>query len=676
MKNKIISLLLLATMLLSVLLTSCSEIDTGYEEETSTIPDITLTLYGIKEEGTTDEAIALVESEINRYTQDKYKTTVELHLFSKDEYAQTIEDAFVQIDEQTARNELAEKAATAAAKAAREAAKSLPLEEQKEKKRAQRAYEKWAEERGDVETEIDVEMSDDIQLDLFMVDNYEYYSELVERELITDISSAVTGTYSLITKFVNPTILSVAKVNNMYYGVPTNRPMGFGKAGYYYAFKTDLVEKYGYQMSEVPALNLSTIDAWLESIVAGGEDVVPFFAPPAVIQNFDYYMDNMADYPAYGTKNLEAAGTTSANIQPILYGNNTLNAMDVPVAYFHFRKMYRFRQANYFAPEGSDPATTDFAVGVFHGTLDEVKAMLGDKADQYTYATYAYPRVVTEDLFGSTFVVSSSCKYPTRAVQLICGFCTDEKLRNLITFGVENVHYEVNDDGETVTKLTNDYNIGFESFGNSLIGYVPEELGATYQADSIEKNKTIKSSAFVGYTHILEEQKDVEAFEVINGIIKEYIGELMNGYDTTNTADVNENGVVDIDDVFEEITTRLGKDDDALGLYGVEPDDDEFEEPYIKLMGALDSNFSMFAGSRPGGTVVIDNNIITKEEKERREALLEAENPETEEVLAEGEVLPEGEAPVEGEILPEGEAPASEEAPVVEETPAEAPVEE
>jgi len=48
MKNKIISWLLLASMFLTLFLTSCSDVDTGYEEETTTIPDITLTLYTAK----------------------------------------------------------------------------------------------------------------------------------------------------------------------------------------------------------------------------------------------------------------------------------------------------------------------------------------------------------------------------------------------------------------------------------------------------------------------------------------------------------------------------------------------------------------------------------------------------------------------------------------------------
>lgn len=695
MKNKIISWLLLASMFLTLFLTSCSDVDTGYEEETTTIPSITLTLYGIMEEGTTDEAIKLVEERINRYTKDAYKTTVELHLFTEEEYDQVIDDAFVKIAEQQERNENSEKAATAAAKAAREAAKKLSEDEQKEKRRAQREYTKWAEKREQESEnegldELNIEMSDDVQLDIFLVNDYDRFSTLVEEERITDLSSAITGTHALITKFVNPAFLGAGKLNGMYYGVPANRLMGSGKVGYYYAFRTDLVEKYNYTLTEVPALaTQGAIDTWLEAIIAGGEEVVPFFAPPATIQGFDFYMDNMLEYPAYGTKNNEG-GAIGTGVQPVLYGNNPLNEMDQTVAFYHLRKMYKFRTAGYFAPEGSDPATTDFAVGVFYGTLDEVKAQLGDRADLYTYATYSYPRVVTEDVFGSTFVVSSSCKYSTRAVELIRGFCTVEELRNLITFGVQDVHYTLNEDGETVKKISNDYNIGFERFGNSLIGYVPEELGATYQADAIIKNQNVKTSAYVGYSHMLEEEGDIKAFEEINKIVGEYIVGLMNGYDVSTMTDVDGNGTVDINDVFEELLTRIGKYEDVLKLYPDSKEGEDYEAPYDRLLASLDGNFSSFASSRPGGGVaVIDNSIITKEEKERRKELEAAENPEAEEVVdpsvegelpAEGEVLPEGETPVEGEILPEVETPAEGDAVVetepVEETTETAPVEE
>lgn len=631
MKIKLISLLLAMVMLASVLLTSCSDIDTGYEEETSSIPAITLTLYGIKEEGTTDEAIALVEAAISKYTEDKYKTTVELHMYSEEEYKEVIEDAFIKTDEQIERNELAERAATAAAKAAREAAKTLPVEEQKEKKRAQREYEKWANAQDDSMESVEVEMSDDVQLDIFLVNDYSYYLDLVDRERLADISSDVYSTHSLITKYVNPIILSSAKVDNSTYGVPANRLLGAGKEGYYYAIKTDLAEKYDYEIPVLPALNLSTIDEWLERVKAGERSVVPFFAPPEVIQNFDFYMDN-PEYAAYGTKNTEANETTSSEIQYTLHAG-TSGGITHGTAFFHFRKMHRYRQAGFFAPEGANPATTNFAMGVFKGPVEDIKTMLGDRADEYTIVTYSYPRVVTDDVFGSTFVVSSSCKYVSRAVELIKGFCTDEALRNLITYGVEDIHYEVNLDGETITKLTNDYNMGFETYGNSLIGYVPEEYGVDYQTNSINSNMKIKSSAFVGYVHSLEEE-DIIPFETINEIVAEYLPELMRGYDISNMEDVDGNGTVDINDVFEEINLRLGKEEDLLGLY---PGDDEedYEAPYLKVRANLDSAFANFVPARPTSGKEIDNNIITKDEAKRRQELLEAEEEVLDEVADE-----------------------------------------
>lgn len=631
MRNRIISMLLVLVMCASVLLTSCSDVDTGYEEDTSAIPAITLTLYGIKGEGTTDEAVARVQQELNRITEDKYKTTVELHFLEADEYDEAIENAFVSVQEQTERTELAEKAATAAAKAARLAAKALTIDQQKEKKRAQREYENWNEARGEALEEITVTMSDDVQLDIFMVYDHSYFVDLIEREQITDISSSLTGSYGIITKYVNPLTLSVAKYQGLYYGVPSNIKLGADKnEGYYYAFRKDLVEKYGLELKEGSTPVFNSLDDWFEQ-VKNGESCVPFLAPPAAIQGFDFYNNDMESYPAYGTKNLESNATTSTELEFTFDIGSGLNS---GVAYLHFKKMSKYRNAGYFGPEGADPKTTDFAMGIFQGTLDEVKEIIGDKADEYSYFTYAYPKVTTQDAFKSVFAVSSSCKYPARAVQLISGLCTREELRNLITFGVENVDYEVNLDGETITKLTNDYNIDFEMYGNSLIGYVPEELGANYQKDTIERNRNIKASAFIGYSEPIDDS-DAKAFKEINRVAGEYINALMNGEPN-------------IDEVLEDATTRMGKYEDRMNLYPDEKDD-EYVETYNLLLASLNSSFSNFASSRPGGKTEISRDVITKEEKEKRaeeEALLNPEITEPEAVEGEETAEPTEEATV------------------------------
>ena len=200
MSQRILALLLLVTMLMSVVLTSCSSLDEDYEEDTSTVKEITLTFYGVKGEGTTDAAIEAVEAKINEYTKKNYKTTLDLKLFDEDEYDEAMAEVYEKLEAQRERDELAEEAANAAAKVAREAAKKLELEDQKEKKRAQRAYEKWAEDNF-VEDETSVEMDDDVVLDIFLMRGFENYLTAVEEEKLADLSSYANGTYKLIHKY-------------------------------------------------------------------------------------------------------------------------------------------------------------------------------------------------------------------------------------------------------------------------------------------------------------------------------------------------------------------------------------------------------------------------------------------------------------------------------------------
>ncbi len=627
MKNRIIAMLLLVTMLATTLLTSCSDIDTGFEEETSSIPAVTLHLYGTKGEGTTDEAIALVQEEINKITEDKYKTTVVLKFFSEEEYDTVIEDAFVKLEEQMERNELAEKAATAAAKAQREAAKLLSLDEQKEKKRAQREYEKWAESQPAIEEEIDINMSDDVQLDIFMVDDYDYYVDLMTRELITEVSSYVNSSYNIITKFVNPVFMGAAKLGGTLYGIPANRVMNAD--GYYYAVNTALAEKYGLVLSGAPELH--KFDAFFESVKNNEYGIAPLLAPPEKIQGYDFYNDDMVNTGAYGIVNKEGVSNGSYSLEFSFIPGRTMT--DKGAAYLHFNRVAQYRTNGYYAEDGADPLTTDFAVGIFKGSIDSIKEDLGAKGELYTYYPYSYPKVVTEDAFASTFVVGATTKYPARAVELISGFCINKDLRNLITFGVEDIHYEVNSDEKTIVKLNNDYNMGFETYGNSLIGYVPEELGADYQTTAIKNNRSANISAFVGYSNELEED-DIVAFEEINAIASEYIPDFMNAVYT------KEELAVKLDEVLERIA--------ALDIYPNK--DDEEEEHFDTLLSTLSAGMS---DSSFGGSGEIDNNIITKEEQKRRDELAKLEAEAAAGEAVEGETV-EGET-VEGEVV-EGEA--------------------
>lgn len=97
MKKRLLSLILCAIMLFSAcVISSCGD-ERGLTTSGGTItPDankdapMTIYIYGIKEAGTTEAGIRLVEEELNKISIKKYNTTVDLLLFDEREYASII----------------------------------------------------------------------------------------------------------------------------------------------------------------------------------------------------------------------------------------------------------------------------------------------------------------------------------------------------------------------------------------------------------------------------------------------------------------------------------------------------------------------------------------------------------------------------------------------------------
>jgi ABC-type glycerol-3-phosphate transport system substrate-binding protein len=94
MNKKLVCFLLAFIMAVPMLFTGCSSSNakSGGETTTETTAPttsdnaMTITLYGITGESTTEEAIAKVQDEFNKYTEGKFNTHVILKLYTEDEY--------------------------------------------------------------------------------------------------------------------------------------------------------------------------------------------------------------------------------------------------------------------------------------------------------------------------------------------------------------------------------------------------------------------------------------------------------------------------------------------------------------------------------------------------------------------------------------------------------------
>ncbi|MFA6075977.1 MAG: ABC transporter substrate-binding protein [Negativicutes bacterium] len=87
----------------------------------------------------------------------------------------------------------------------------------------------------------------------------------------------------------------------------------------------------------------------------------------------------------------------------------------------------------------------------------------------------ANQRITALNVNASALVISATSAHPTRALRLIELLYADEYLKNLLTFGIENRHYEKTADGH-IHFLTDhgNYLIEETAFGNAFLDYVPE----------------------------------------------------------------------------------------------------------------------------------------------------------------------------------------------------------
>ena len=96
----------------------------------------------------------------------------------------------------------------------------------------------------------------------------------------------------------------------------------------------------------------------------------------------------------------------------------------------------------------------------------------------------AYPRPVSVNMaFGAMMAINNSSKNPERAFKFMSLLYTDSKLRNLLGFGIEGIHYQKVAGKDNVIKQLPahaDYEVPDWLFGNRLI---------TYTLDSEPENK-------------------------------------------------------------------------------------------------------------------------------------------------------------------------------------------
>ncbi|MBQ8370252.1 MAG: hypothetical protein IJ497_07390 [Clostridia bacterium] len=505
MNKKLISLFLAMMMVLGIF-TGCSssateeDVEATADTEESARISMTLSLWAPTEAGTTDEAIEAVEAAMNKLTQAKYDTAIELHLLPRETYWETVSAKLEEIRVAIEEEELAAEQRRKELRAAKARGESVPEE-------TEETTETVAEEETVVNdlgiTIIQYPEVGDKQLDIFLVTSYEDYYNLIENEQIQQLDSELSGNSKILKTYIYPTYLQLANMGGTY-GIPNNHPVGECQ---YLLVNKQLVADYYYDAKTLSSL-LKCEDFITDIGNQNLEGVTPLLGEVEPI-NMSYWSED-------GEWSLIASQTTNSmdyNIQ------NTPKSIFSIGAYVNTIGMMKRLNALGYVGDGVVDEGEKFAVGVIKGTPDIVEQY---EEEYYTYV-YAKPVFTEEDIFGSMFAVSSYSKSLTRSMEIITYLNTSSDIRTIFQYGAEGIHWEYDDEDtkETITILSDDYQMNIVDTGNVYMTYPGEGQPMSDWEPYKLQNLESTASPFIGMPDMIDESNEADMQEIAK-LSKEY----------------------------------------------------------------------------------------------------------------------------------------------------------
>ncbi len=272
------------------------------------------------------------------------------------------------------------------------------------------------------------------------------YKEAVKSGGLYDISNLVDKEL----KAVMPEhVWDGAKVGGKLYAVP-NYQMMFKQVAV--MFRTDLLEKYDFDVETVK--HIEDIEPFLKTIKENEPGVFPYnasrVAEPWLVDRNVYGIASDVSYDADNKKFV-----------------NTRESKEYERAVKVLRDWYKkgYIRSD-FAASGRDTNPTDINQGKYAVRIDAWKPGIEELQTgiHYTYHPIAEP-VATAPTAALTGI-SATCKHPEKAMELIKLMNTNKEVYTLICYGIEGVHYDLNEEGKIVLKE----NSGYVPQGDWLFG--------------------------------------------------------------------------------------------------------------------------------------------------------------------------------------------------------------
>ena len=491
MKKRLCLAVLAGIMLISCFFSGCSKIENDSINEglTDTSGYACIKIYGVKEESTTDEAIAAFEEAINKITLKESKTKVKLMFFTEDKYSDAINEVLEGLEElekQKKKQKAEERAEnTRLAKLKKENYEAWKKETLAKQEEAKRKAKEKAEAEAKLQAEAEAagqEYIPEIEvpeyaLDILLIRNTEELKKFNEEGLLKNLAESISLNYRKIAKYIHPTILGLGQLKRGgLLGITNNT---FAGETQYAVFNTELYEKYKDNLSSLK--NIGSLREYLEAIKANEEKVIPLLNSPEYAPGCDYIIDEKNPIGIYNPDIEDDGEYIISNI----FEQNEIQA--------YYNNILLYRNSGFFTCDG-DVKNPTWAVKFVTGDEYDKKEL---EAAGYTVMTFAAPRITNDNCNASFYGVYANTNNETRALDFIQLLNTNSEIQTLFAYGIEGVNY-VLENGK-VKMLNDTYSINKAYVGNRFIGYPTVDENEDIFEIARERNLNAVVSDFFGY---------------------------------------------------------------------------------------------------------------------------------------------------------------------------------
>ena len=514
-----------------------------------------------------EEDRLLVEEAINKITKSKFKTQINLYLPTVDEYYETIEGimqarAYEQEQEELAKSEL--KKAIRAAKAEgvdSEVAISKFYDEHPEWVKYQETTADPDAEETAPETRLnelgmpEIKYPDERenQLDIIWLSGYDKLIEYIEADQLQRLDEELSSSSKKLKQYIYTGALDAVKTaGSGTYAIPNNTVIGEYT---YLLLNKSLVDKYKYSPSDLTSV-VKCAD-FLADVSKYEPDVLPVVGelPVTLTKYWSIDPDTLeVDHDKFnvighGISDMATLGSMF-NFTG-LFGTNAelANTSDYAKQLIAIRT---YKDLGYITEDTS--TTKEYAMRVVKGGGELVEVY----GDDFYMNVIESPRAGYEDIFGNMLGVSTYTRSLKRSMEIITYLNTNSDLRNILQYGVEDVHYELDEDG-LLHRLNDRYMMDINKTGNVFMAYPEEEMPKNVWDYGKSQNTDAKTLMTLGLRFKEDDftsSDDENALEKLRSAIR-----AVNEY----SADVeqklmNAQSVEELEAVMRDVASKFGTD--------------------------------------------------------------------------------------------------------------------